>query len=138
MTFNDLLKKWNDGILRGSKSLFAKKIGVSSVTVSEWAKGNRPPGEMLRKKIAGELGVSVDDLMSLFRKERESPPMPNDMMLICAKMFEELSEIRRILEARDGAAGEAKKKYKEKRVSLAVLKKRTTPNKPGSIDSDGL
>jgi SOS-response transcriptional repressor LexA len=65
MTFDDHLKKWNGGKLRGAQTNFAHAIGVKPNTVSQWASGT-PPGEEQREKIAKHFGISVDQLMDLY------------------------------------------------------------------------
>ncbi|MGC8728269.1 MAG: helix-turn-helix domain-containing protein [Elusimicrobiales bacterium] len=63
--FRDLVIKWNKGIVNGMQTNFAKAIGVSQYSVSRWLKGD-VPNERLRLKIAKELGISVDELVSFF------------------------------------------------------------------------
>jgi repressor LexA len=72
MTFDELLAKWNRGILRGAPRRFARAVGVQEAAVSTWRRG-RTPAEELRPKIAKELGVGVSELVALF--ERTSPMM---------------------------------------------------------------
>jgi SOS-response transcriptional repressor LexA len=67
MTFNDLLKKWNGGKLRGAQTNFAAAIGVKPNTVSQWASGSLP-GEEQRERIAKHLGITVDELVALFSR----------------------------------------------------------------------
>lgn len=67
MTLKALLAKWNKGILRGAQRKFAVRIGVKEATVSHWAKGNFTPDENLRGKIASELGVTLEELMTCFK-----------------------------------------------------------------------
>ena len=62
MNFQDLLTRWNNGIQRGSASKFAKRVGYSKVSVAEWARGVRTPGEEACVKVAKVLGTSVPAL----------------------------------------------------------------------------
>ena len=66
MEFKELLAKWNRGISRGSQRKFAKAVGVKEAAVSEWVRLARAPGEVLRIKVARELGIPVDELMRCF------------------------------------------------------------------------
>lgn len=66
MTFSELLKKWNGGILRGAKRRFAKAVNLHEVTIGQYVNGKKIPGEESRAHIAKELGVSVTQLLASF------------------------------------------------------------------------
>lgn len=66
MNFNDLLKRWNKGILKGAAGRFATHVGVSQMTVSRWGTGNSRVDESMQAKVAKALGVSIPELMSCF------------------------------------------------------------------------
>jgi repressor LexA len=72
MNFNELLKRWNKGILKGAAVRFAEHVGVSQMTVSRWATGGSRVDEPMQSKVAKALGVSVDQLMACF-PQRTSP-----------------------------------------------------------------
>jgi SOS-response transcriptional repressor LexA len=67
MTFNELLKKWNGGKLRGAQTNFAHAIGVKPNTVSQWASG-LTPGEDHRERIAKHFGITVDQLLEAYAR----------------------------------------------------------------------
>lgn len=64
----------NGGIERGAQSRFAAKIHASRVSVSEWIKGTRMPGELMLERIARELRISVEELLSLLPGGATAPP----------------------------------------------------------------
>ena len=77
MTFEELIKKRNGGILRGAQLRLAEKFHLAHNTVSQWMSGKSKPSEILRPKLAKELGVSVDELMkSLQPAPQERIPHP--------------------------------------------------------------
>lgn len=71
MTFAELLKKWNGGILRGAKRRFAKAVKLHEVTVGQYVNGKKVPGEESRVLIAKTLGISVADLLAAFSPRDE-------------------------------------------------------------------
>lgn len=87
MTLRDLIVKWNGGKFRGAQVNFAKAIGASEPTVSRWVAGDYPPDPELRTRVAKKLGVTPDQLMSLFDRAKEAqryppaPPIPEEMMV---------------------------------------------------------
>lgn len=66
MSFQDLLVKWNKGVIRGAQTEFAAKLKLERATVARWASGTYAPSEDLRPKVAKELGVTVEQLMAHF------------------------------------------------------------------------
>lgn len=67
MKFEDLLKSWNRGVLRGAAVKFAKKINYSKATVSALLNSPEPPkSEVLANVVAKELGVTVERLLACF------------------------------------------------------------------------
>lgn len=71
MTLKSLLTKWNKGVFHGSVRRFAKKIKYSEVTVGEWVRCVKLPGEAVRPLVAKELGVSVPELMAALSAKEE-------------------------------------------------------------------
>ncbi|MDD2772724.1 MAG: XRE family transcriptional regulator [Elusimicrobiales bacterium] len=66
MHFEELLKKWNHGILRGAQLRLAEALAISHPTVSGWVAGRNLPSEDLRPKVAKTLGVSIEELNKVF------------------------------------------------------------------------
>lgn len=71
MTFEELLKKWNDGRLEGAKTAFAKKLNFEVSSISHWLSGRFKPSEEAKKKIAKELHVSIDELDKVFEATKK-------------------------------------------------------------------
>jgi len=66
MTFNEYLKKWNGGVMRGAQTKLAKRIHVVPSTIAHWVRGSSMPNEDVRQRVAKEFGISPDNLMSSF------------------------------------------------------------------------
>lgn len=64
MSLEEMLRKWNGGVVRGAKKRLAARIGVNRVTVSKWFSGDQVPGEAMRPNLAKELGVSLYELLT--------------------------------------------------------------------------
>jgi SOS-response transcriptional repressor LexA len=71
MTLEELLKKWNGGVLRGAQFKLAKALSVSHPSVSAWVSGQNFPSEELQPKVAKALGVSTRELLSALAQTRE-------------------------------------------------------------------
>ncbi len=69
-SLDELLQKWNGGILRGAPRAFARKLKVEEATVSRWRSGDYPPDPGLRPQIARELGVTVEQLMAAIARSK--------------------------------------------------------------------
>ena len=82
MSFDELLKAWNKGIMRGAPRRFANAIGVSETYLSSWRSGRNRPGEEQIPKIAKALGVAEDEARGLFFPRQE----PSTLLAI-AKML---------------------------------------------------
>ena len=67
--FEELLEKWNNGVLRGARAKLSKELDVSEVTVSRWAKGELKPGQEAIKKMAKLFGETEKKLLSVFSSE---------------------------------------------------------------------
>lgn len=64
MTFDDLLKKWNGGVLHGAPRKLAAAAGVQESYVSKMRRGV-VPGEATLEKVAKILGVKTSELEEL-------------------------------------------------------------------------
>lgn len=82
MNFNDTLRAYNHGVLRGAQTRLAKAVGVAPNTVSQWV-GGLLPGEAIRPKVAKELGVSVAQLVGMFHEEKDGASMVRDISTAC-------------------------------------------------------
>ncbi len=69
MTKEDLLKKINNGIVRGAATKLANLLDISHVSVSRWISGQLKPSEENVKKIAKVCGVSERDVKNAFSIE---------------------------------------------------------------------
>jgi len=69
MNFDDVLKEWNGGVLRGARRRLAKSLKVTEGFISRLASGELMPGEEMRIQLARELKISVDNLMMLLGKK---------------------------------------------------------------------
>lgn len=68
----ELLKKWNDGILRGSKKALADKLGIPDTSVSHWIAGRAKPSETHIKKMAKIFKKSEEEIREIFNTEKEN------------------------------------------------------------------
>lgn len=66
MSFENLLKKWNNGIERGAQARLVAETGLSKALISNYISGRQRPSEIAIKKIAKVLGVSVEELENIF------------------------------------------------------------------------
>jgi transcriptional regulator with XRE-family HTH domain len=81
MKFEELLKKWNKGILRGAQLRLAKSLGIDQSAIRRWMEGITTPAEKLRPKIAKELGVTVEVLMESLKSASTSQNAENVIRL---------------------------------------------------------
>jgi hypothetical protein len=65
-SFEELLKRWNRGIMRGAQLRFSKAAKVNQVTVGRWIRRELLPGERVRPRVAAALGITVPQLMKSF------------------------------------------------------------------------
>ncbi|MBI4396026.1 MAG: LexA family transcriptional regulator [Elusimicrobia bacterium] len=84
MTFNDLLRKWNGGILKGAQTKLAAKAEVDRGTVSRWATGTLMPGEDMRMRLSKILDISIDELMDCLKQGHRKyyPGIKSDVSLL--------------------------------------------------------
>lgn len=64
--FYELLKKYNNGIIRGSKRKLAKELGYDETSISNISLGRAKPSEELIKAMAKVLKVKEDELKKIF------------------------------------------------------------------------
>lgn len=72
MSFENLLKKWNNGIERGAQARLVAETGLSKSLISNYISGRQKPSETAIKKIAKVLGVSVEELENAFGFENKN------------------------------------------------------------------
>lgn len=70
-SLDELLAKWNGGVLRGAARALSQKVKVEEATVSRWRSGDFPPDPELRPRIARELGVTIPNLMVAIARNKE-------------------------------------------------------------------
>lgn len=66
MSFENLLKKWNNGIERGAQARLVEKTGLSKALISNYISGRQKPSEAAIKKIANVLKVTPEELENVF------------------------------------------------------------------------
>jgi len=65
----ELLKKWNGGILRNAKSKLAKELKVQNTNVSAWLNGRQRPSERAINKMSKLFGKTEKDIKELFENK---------------------------------------------------------------------
>lgn len=65
-SLEELLKAFNNGILRGSQSKLANALEISTGNVSDWVKGRTNPSEENIKKMAKLFGVPEREVKAAF------------------------------------------------------------------------
>jgi transcriptional regulator with XRE-family HTH domain len=88
----DILVQWNQGIERGAARRFAEKIGVTEATVGRWLHGKGEPFETMLPKIAKELNMRVEELMGLFKENRDQESF-NLKKFLTAEEWESLEQV---------------------------------------------
>lgn len=78
MEFNEALKVWNGGIMRGAASRLARALKVSKPMVTDWTKYGKRPGEEMAGRIGRVLGISAAEVLALF-SGKSAPPAGVDM-----------------------------------------------------------
>ncbi|MGE4385553.1 MAG: hypothetical protein AB7E39_06800 [Endomicrobiaceae bacterium] len=66
IAFLELLKKSNNGILRGAKTNLAKKLQVNETLITHILKGRQKPSERIIKKMANILSTTEENLKKIF------------------------------------------------------------------------
>lgn len=66
MSFENLLKKWNNGIERGAQARLVAETGLSKALISNYISGRQKPSEAAIKKIANVLKVTPEELEDIF------------------------------------------------------------------------
>jgi transcriptional regulator with XRE-family HTH domain len=72
MTFDDVLSRWNGGVLRGAQTRLAKRLKLAPNTISQWSTGVSRPDDDLRPLVAKELDIALDVLDRLFQPRRRA------------------------------------------------------------------
>lgn len=62
----ELLKKWNNGVLRGAQLHLAKELNISHVSVTRWFKGTQKPSEIYIKEMSKLFKKSESELREIF------------------------------------------------------------------------
>jgi hypothetical protein len=65
-TVEELLKEWNNGILRGAKARLAKEIKLPDTNISSWISGRTRPGESAISKMSKIFKKSEEDIKAAF------------------------------------------------------------------------
>ena len=65
-TLEELLQKWNNGILRGARRRLAEELGINEATVSMWVSGRAKASEENINKMAKLFGVSAQKVKAAF------------------------------------------------------------------------
>lgn len=101
MNKEELLKKWNNGILRGSQAKLAEKLAVASPTISEWISGKKSPSEENIKKMSKIFNNTEEEIKGIFgisdRRSRAKGLSSADFIAA-----EENVPIRAIIEEKNG------------------------------------
>lgn len=119
MKNNEALMRWNGGILRGAKRRLATRLGISESYLGRILRGKQDPGEELRRRIKGELGIDPVAGPEIIGSARDAGPGYNapgqtarlaeaekrldDLELMCKKISQELAFVENWL--RDWKAG---------------------------------
>ena len=64
--FEDLLKKWNGGILRGAKIKLANEIKLPHTNISNWLAGRQNPSETAIKKMSKLFKKTEEEIKDIF------------------------------------------------------------------------
>ncbi|MFA5161083.1 MAG: S24 family peptidase [Elusimicrobiales bacterium] len=81
MTFAELLARYNGGKSAGAQKKLAQALDTGIYNVCHWNSGRCTPSSDMRLRVAAELGVSVDELISALdcsRRERAGIPLTID------------------------------------------------------------
>lgn len=70
--FEELLKKMNNGILRGAKRNLANKLKVNESLIGRLANGKQSPSEKIIKEMTKILSISEDNLKKIFEIRDQS------------------------------------------------------------------
>lgn len=69
----ELLKDWNNGILRGSKKALADILGVPDTSISHWIAGRANPSEIHIRKMSSVFKKSEIELQEIFGIGKKIP-----------------------------------------------------------------
>ncbi len=68
----EILKQWNNGVLRGAQLHLAQKLNISHVSVTRWFKGTQKPSEIFIKKMSKIFNKSEEEIREIFNAEKEN------------------------------------------------------------------
>ena len=68
----EILKQWNNGVLRGAQLHLAQKLNISHVSVTRWFKGTQKPSEIFIKKMSKIFNKSEEEIREIFNTEKEN------------------------------------------------------------------
>lgn len=105
--FKKVIRKWNNGLIRGSQTRLAKALRVDQATVSRWVSGEYSPDPDIAPRLAKMLKVSPEELAAMFADmESDNPSSIEELRNI----RESLIRIEKLLCRLDGLSkGKAKK-----------------------------
>lgn len=92
MTIEQLLRRYNKGVLRGAQRRLARAIGVSESNLSQWLLGKTALGERLQEKAAAELGVPLEQLRAAI-----AAPAGSEKTNEIAELREQIADLNRRL-----------------------------------------
>ena len=70
MRLIDLLIKWNGGRLEAAQKRFGDKLGITSAAMSLYAGGKRTPTDNVKRKMAKELKLPLEELDKVFEETK--------------------------------------------------------------------
>ena len=82
MNIEEILKKWNGGLLRGAKKALADALGIPDTSVSHWIAGRATPSEKHVKKMSKLFGISEEEIKKLFQNSSSSLEQQEEIMFI--------------------------------------------------------
>lgn len=111
--FFELLKKHNNGILRGSQRKLAKDLGYNETSISNISSGRAKPSEELIKSMSKVLKVKEDELKKIFDLSNSNNIIGDNNTMILNEN-DQLKEKIKLLEERIKFLDEQVSFYKEK------------------------
>lgn len=73
-TLEELLKEWNNGVLRGARRRLSEELGINEATVSMWVSGRAKPSEENIKKMSKIFDISEEKIKAAFGMGAALPP----------------------------------------------------------------
>ena len=109
--FAELLKKYNNGISRGSKRKLAKELGCNETTISNISSGRAKPSEELAIAMAKVLKIETKELQKIFETSSADGCAGNSKSLVSENRM--LKEKIKFLEERNSFLQEQVLFYKK-------------------------